>query len=88
MGLHAKVEHISYTTGTRALPNIYALALGPVALVLVCIYQEKHSCAWYNYYMHIYIFIILSMQPYYFYPHKNCQTVKNGVALKSLGEKK
>jgi len=46
-----KVEHISYTMGTRALPDIYTLALRPVALVQVHIYQKKHSCPWYNYYL-------------------------------------
>ena len=37
--------------GTRALPDIHALALGPAALVLVCMYQVKHSYSWYNYYI-------------------------------------
>jgi len=32
VSLLLKVEHISYTMSTRALPDIYALALGPVAL--------------------------------------------------------
>jgi len=27
-----KVEHISYTMGTCALPDVYTLALGPAAL--------------------------------------------------------
>ena len=53
------VTHISYTMSTRALPDIYALALGPVALMFVCIYQAKHECPWYNYY--IYILLKLSL---------------------------
>jgi len=35
---------ISYTMGTCALPDIYTLALGSVALRKVCIYQAKHLC--------------------------------------------
>ena len=34
------MAHISYTTGTHALPYICILALGPVALVQVRIYQD------------------------------------------------
>ena len=41
----------TYTTGSRALPDIYARALGPAALGLVCIYQAKHECLWYKYYV-------------------------------------
>ena len=48
-----KVEHISYTTGTCTLPDIYALAFGPVALGLMHIYQAKHLCPWYNYCINI-----------------------------------
>jgi len=40
MSLLLKVEHISYTMGTRTLPDIYTLAQGPVALRQVCIYQR------------------------------------------------
>ena len=36
------VVHSTYTTGTCALPDIYAQALGPAALGLVRIYQAKH----------------------------------------------
>ena len=43
------VVHSTYTTGTRALPVIYARALGPAALGLVRIYQAKHSSLWYKY---------------------------------------
>jgi len=46
-----KEEHISYTMGISAFPDIYALALGHVALGKVRIYQAKHSCPWYNYYI-------------------------------------
>jgi len=35
--------------GTHALPDIYTLSLGPMA---VCIYKAKHSCPWYNYYIY------------------------------------
>jgi len=41
-----KVEHISYTMGTCALPDIYTLALRPAALEQVRIHQAKHSCPW------------------------------------------
>ena len=47
-----EVEYISYNTGTRALPDIYALALGRCAPSgIVRIYQAKHSCLCYNYYL-------------------------------------
>ena len=46
------MEYISYNTGTRALPDIYALALGRCAPSgIVRIYQAKHSCLCYNYYI-------------------------------------
>jgi len=35
--------------GKRDLPDIYALALGPVALGLGHIYQVNTSCPCYNY---------------------------------------
>ena len=47
-----RVVYISYNTGTRALPDIYALALGcctPSGIVRI--YQAKHSCLCYNLYM-------------------------------------
>jgi len=44
VSLLLKVEHISYTMGTRTLPDIYTLALGPVTLRQLHIYQAKHSC--------------------------------------------
>ena len=44
-----KVVHSTYTTGTHALPDIYARAFGPAALGLVRIYQAKHSSLWYKY---------------------------------------
>jgi len=43
------VVHNTYTTGTRALTDIYARALGPAVLGLVRIYQAKHSSLWYKY---------------------------------------
>jgi len=48
------VVHSTYTTGTRALPDIYARALGLVriyarALGPVRIHQAKHSSLWYKY---------------------------------------
>ena len=57
-----EVLHISYNTGTRALPDIYALALGraaPSGVVRIYqrargrvrIYQAKHSCLCYNLYI-------------------------------------
>ena len=47
------MEYISYNTGTRALPDIYALALGRCAPSgIVRIYQAKHSCLCYNYYIY------------------------------------
>jgi len=39
MSLLLKVEHISYTMGTHALPNICTLALRQMR-----IYQAKHLC--------------------------------------------
>ena len=48
------MEYITYNTGTRALPDIYALALGRcVPWGVVRIYQAKHSCLCYNYYINI-----------------------------------
>ena len=38
------VVHSTYTTGTLALPDIYAQARGRVR-----IYQAKHSSLWYKY---------------------------------------
>jgi len=43
MSLFIKVEHISYTMGIRALPDIYTLSLRPAALRQVSIYQAKRS---------------------------------------------
>ena len=46
------MEYISYNTGTRALPDIYALALGHCAPSgVVRIYQAKHSYLCYNFYV-------------------------------------
>jgi len=39
-----KVQHISYTMGTRTLPDIYIYALAHAALRQVHIYQAKHEC--------------------------------------------
>ena len=48
------MEYISYNTGTRALPDIYALAFGRCAPSgVVRIYQAKHSCLCYNYYKQV-----------------------------------
>ena len=56
----SEVEYISYNTGTRALPDIYALALGRCATSGVMrIYQAKHSCLCYNLYIYIYIYIYI-----------------------------
>jgi len=50
--LESKMTYISYNTGTRALPDISALALGCCAPSgVVRIYQAKHSCLCYNYYI-------------------------------------
>ena len=47
------MEYIGYNTGTRALPDMYALALGRCAPSgIVHIYQAKHSCLCYNYYIY------------------------------------
>ena len=40
MGLHAKVEHISYTTGTRALPLYTHSGLQPL-----CVYIRQSTSA-------------------------------------------
>ena len=40
-----EVEYITYNTGARALPDIYALALGHCAPSgIMHIYQAKYSC--------------------------------------------
>ena len=39
--------------GNRDLPDVYAHALGPVALGLGHIYQANPSCPCYNYYIYI-----------------------------------
>jgi len=44
---------ISYTVGTSTLPDICR----PQAQGQVCIYQAKHSCPWYKYYI-LYITIV------------------------------
>ena len=47
-----EVAYISYNTGTCALPDIYALALGRCAPSgIVHIYQATHSCLCYNLYL-------------------------------------
>ena len=47
-----EVAYIRYNTGTRALPDIYALALGRYASSgIVHIYQATHSCLCYNLYI-------------------------------------
>ena len=44
-----EVVYISYNTGTRVLPDIYALALRRCApLGIVHIYQATYSCLCYN----------------------------------------
>jgi len=49
MTLLLKVEHISYTMGTH---GIYTLTLGLQDQVQVhTLYQEKHLCPLYNYYI-------------------------------------
>ena len=54
-----EVAYISYNTGTRALPDIYALALGRCAPSgIVHIYQATHSCLCYNLYIFFLIVII------------------------------
>ena len=52
------VVHSTYTTGTRALPDIYARALG-AARGRVRIYQAKYECLWYKY--NIFTFILFLM---------------------------
>ena len=47
------MEYISYNTGKSALLDIYALALGRcVPSGVMHIYQEKHSCLCYNFYIY------------------------------------
>ena len=41
--------------GTFSLPDMYALALGPMALGLWCTYQANYSFPCYNYYIHTHI---------------------------------
>ena len=56
--------YISYNTGTRALPDIHALALGCCAPSgIVHIYQATHSCLRYNLYIRIFCYkLILQSQ--------------------------
>ena len=52
-----EVAYISYNTGTHALPDIYALALGRCAPSgIVHIYQATHSCLNYSFYIYFYIY--------------------------------
>ena len=44
-----KVLHNSCNMCTLDLTDMYALALGPVALMLMHTYQSNHSCTCYNY---------------------------------------
>ena len=47
-----KVQHISCNTGSRALPDMYALAFGRCApSSVVCTHQAMHSSLCYNYYI-------------------------------------
>ena len=49
-----EVLHISCNTGTRALPDMSALALRRCAPSgVVRTYQAMHSCLCYNYYMYV-----------------------------------
>ena len=41
----------TYTTGSSALPDIYAQARGPQARGRVRTYQAKHECLWYKCYV-------------------------------------
>ena len=68
------MEYISYNTGTRALPDIYALALRRCAPSgIVRIYQAKHSCLCYNYYIYImYIYIYIYIMCIYIYIYILC----------------
>ena len=43
------VVHSTYTTGARALPDVYAQSWGPQARGRVRMYQAKHSSLWYKY---------------------------------------
>jgi len=45
------VEYITYNIDDQDLPDIYALALRPVALGFGHIYQANPSCPCYNYYI-------------------------------------
>ena len=56
------MEYISYNTGTRALPDIYALALGRSGIVRI--YQAKHSCLCYNYYLDYVLLLLRIVRTY------------------------
>jgi len=45
---YRKYIYNSYTMGTSALPDKYALVQGSQARGQVCIYQAKHDYPWYN----------------------------------------
>ena len=49
--VYTQVVYITYNMGNRDFPDIYAHALGPVALGLGHIYQANPSCPCYNLYI-------------------------------------
>ena len=53
-GEYTEVVYITYTMATWDSPDIYARALGPVALGLGHINQANPLWPWYNYYMYTY----------------------------------
>jgi len=54
MSLLLKVEHISYTMGTSALPDIYTLAHG-----ITITYPPYYTT---NIFIHIYVYIYIYLQ--------------------------
>ena len=58
-----EMVYITYNMGTWDLPDIYARALGPVALGLGHIYQANPSCPCYNYYC-VYSYVYMQLCTY------------------------
>ena len=52
----------TYTTGSSALPDIYAQAWRLQARGRVCIYQAKHECLWYKCYVPHYLCRLIAHQ--------------------------
>ena len=68
------VVYITYNMGNRDLPDMYAHALGPVALGLGHIYQANPSCPCYNYYLCAYVHRLMNALHRRTYTHTHTRT--------------